>query len=61
MGTNEGFCQEKNTSNSLKDVEQFAKEFFESFDNAQWKKCIEHVEKFEKNYLKIADEIPVDF
>jgi len=51
--------KKKNTKYSLADVEKFANEFFDTYDESEWKKCIDHVKKIEDEYLEVADEIPV--
>ena len=48
----------KNVNYSLTDCENFANEFFDSFNEAEWVKCIDHVKKVEDEYFKAADEIP---
>ena len=56
----EGLCEEKNVNYSLANVENYANEkFFNSFEEAKWAKCIEHVKKIEEEYLEVADDIPV--
>ena len=50
----------KNIDYSLLDVEKYTKEFFDTFDDSKWRKCIDHVKKIEEQYLKVADEIPFD-
>lgn len=52
------YIKKKNVNYSLTDVEKFANEFFETFDNAIWMKCVEHVKKVEQEYLDVADEVP---
>ena len=51
--------EKKNVKYSLKEVEKHANDFFPTFDNSKWKKCVEHVKKIEDEYLEIADEIPL--
>ena len=54
----EGLC-EKNVKYSLADVENYAIEFFNNFEEAKWAKSIEHAKKIEEEYLEVADDIPV--
>ena len=53
------YIKKKNTNFSLTDDEKYAREFFESFDESEWVKYINHVKKVEEEYLKVADEIPI--
>ena len=53
------FLKKKNANKSLSEVEKWANEFFDSFDDVKWKKCIEHVKKIAEQYLEVADDIPV--
>jgi len=46
---------------SLSEVEKYANEFFESFNEAEWVKYVGHVKEVEENYLKVADDIPVSW
>ena len=38
----------------------FANEFFDTFDGAEWVKCIDHVKEIEDQYLNAADYVPVN-
>ena len=54
------YIKKRNTKYSLTDVEKYADEFFETFENAKWKDCVDHVKKIEDEYLDAADDIQVN-
>ena len=37
-------------------MKKYANEFFDSFDEAEWVKCVKHVMETEDEQLEIADE-----
>ena len=39
----------------MTNVEKFANEFFDTYDESKEKKCIEHVKKIAVEYLAVAD------
>ena len=51
--------RKENVNLSFLECEQLVIEFFESFDDAEWTKYIEHVMKVKDKYLSVAGEIPV--
>jgi len=53
------YIKKKNVNYSLKEVEKHAKDFFDTFDEAEWAKCVDHVKRIEEEYLDVADDIPV--
>ena len=52
------YIKKKNTNFSLTDCEKYANEFFDTFNEAEWLKYIDHVKTVEEEYLSVADEIP---
>ena len=55
----EDYVKVRNVNYKLTDVEKFANEFFDNFDDAEWAKYMDHVEKIEDEYLEDADNTPV--
>ena len=53
------YIKRKNVNYSQSDVEMFANEFFDIFDETEWVKCIDHVKEIEDQYLNAADDVPV--
>ena len=52
------YIKEKNVNYSLSEVEKHAHEFFTTYKQSTWQKCVEHVKKIENEYLEIADDLP---
>lgn len=53
------YLKKKNVNYKLAELENHAEEFFSTFDNLKWKKCVEHVMKIGNEFLEIADDLPL--
>ena len=53
------YIKKKNLNFFLTEVEKHANDFFDTFDNAKWAKCVKHVKKIEDEYLQNADDLPL--
>ena len=46
------YIMKRNANYSLIDLEELAFVFFDTYDESEWKKCIDHVKKLKMNTLK---------
>ena len=55
-----GYAAKKNVDFSLAKVEKYIDEAFETFDESNWVKYVDHCIKIEDQYLEVADDISLD-